>query len=269
MKTEGMYHIALPLDERNLAHVFAALTLADLVTSNSPLDAEARCWWSDDQFNLRSPISDRDLLAKAEALARSIRWVPALGVDKGKTNSKAHHGFLSANPNRQGNAFVSLADGGGESSPFKTFSGQQDPQTDIPKQVELIVSKTDLASWLGQRTLGVSSWGFDCRVGSHAYDLGFSSNDEGTGKLDPSYPAVELLALVGASCIVPAQLLQSAESVIQFTIWTEPILTELAPWAVTGRIELGSSRRYHTSDRGAAYGKGAAYRYFPSASLES
>src|SRR5205085_1438119 len=152
----------------------------------------------------------------------------------------------------QGNAFISLADAGADSSPFKTFSGQQNPQTDIPKQVELLVSKADLASWLGQRALGVSSWGFDCRVGSHAYDLGFSSNDEGTGKLDPSYPAIEILALVGASCIVPAQLWQAVDSVIQFTIWTGPILTELAPWAVTSRIELESCRRYRTSDRGAA-----------------
>jgi len=268
MNPKSMHEISLPLDERNLAHVFTALTLAHIVTRESVSPAEARCWWLDGQFYLRSLLSDAALLQKSENLVRSLRWVPALGVNKGKINSKAPHGILSGEPMLQGNAFLSFVDSGGDSSPFKMFSARQNPTKSIPEQIGMVTMKPDLTSWLGQRALGVSSWGFDSRVGSHAYDLGFSSNDEDSGELDPCYPAVELMALIAACSIAPAQLWQVEDSAIEFTIWSEPILTGLAPWAAAGRIELKSSRHYRTSDRGAAYGKGAAYRYFPSASLE-
>jgi hypothetical protein len=122
-----------------------------------------------------------------------------------------------------------------------------------------------LAEWLSQRAYGVSSWGLDHRVGSHAYDLGFSSNDEGTGSCDPVYPVIELLGLAGAALFLPAQVVQTDESHLLYSIWTQAISTNLVPLAVADRIDGLPVRRYRTSSRGAAYGKGAAYRYFPEA----
>jgi hypothetical protein len=266
MNNDTSKQIELPLDERNLAHVFSALSFSGLVARQVSDPQSARCWWTDTGFTLLSPLDETQVLELADTFLRSLRWTPALGVADGEINAKAHHGVLAAGGMMGVNPFISLADSGGEKSPLKTFSGQQDPAKDLPEQIAQVHGgHQGLAEWLSQRAYGVSSWGLDHRVGSHAYDLGFSSNDEGTGSCDPVYPVVELLGLAGAALFLPAQVVQSDESHVLYSIWTQAISTNLVPLAVADRIDGLSVRRYHTSSRGAAYGKGAAYRYFPEA----
>lgn len=118
-------------------------------------------------------------------------------------------------------------------------------------------------SWLLQTSSGVASWGFDCRVGSHAYDLGFSSNDEGSGDLDPVYLAVELLSITAASFFAAVQGWQLDERALGYSVWTQPIPLALVSCAIADRLDGLAARRYRASNRGAAYGKGAAYRFFP------
>jgi hypothetical protein len=258
--------IELPLDERNLAHVFSAVSFAGLIAHQVPDPDSARCWWTDDKFVLLSPLDEAQILTAADAFLRSLRWIPALGVADGEIDAKAHHGVLAVGESLGVNPFISLAESGGETSPFKTFSGQQDPARDLPEQIaRLQGANQNLVEWLCQRAHGLSSWGLDHRVGSHAYDLGFSSNDEGSGACDPIYPAIELMGLAGAGLFVPAQILQVDDSHLGYAIWTQPIPNHLVPLAVADRIEGLFARRYRTSSRGAAYGKGASYRYFPEA----
>jgi hypothetical protein len=251
--------IDLPLDERNLAHVLTALSFAGLATKDPGVSTTSQCWWSDDGFVISTPTDRATLLGEADALARSLRWIPALG--------EVHHGVLTAGDLRGVNPLASLSDTQ-EKSPFKTFAGQQNPAvTDLPGQISRLQAPrgNDVAGWLSQRAHGISSWGMDQRVGSHAYDLGISSNDENTGDCDPVYPAVELLGLAGAAFFAPAQVLQVNDSKINYSIWTHAISTRLAPLAIAGRIDGLLGRRYQTASRGASYGKGGAYRYFPEA----
>lgn len=257
--------ISLPFDERNVAHVFGALSLSCLL-AESASTASSTCIWTDDAFVLQSPIAEDALAKLAEHLVRGMRWLPGLGVDEDKVNPKAHHGILVSGHRYGVNPFISLAKDGADKSLFKTFSGQQDPETDLPKQIEAICwDIPHLEDWMFQRAYGISSWGLDYRVGSHALDLGFGSNDEGTSAQDPVYPVIELLALAGASLFGPGQALQTDESHIRYCVWTAPITTVLAPLALAGRIDGLERRSYSAANRGATYGKGAAYRYFPEA----
>jgi hypothetical protein len=104
-------------------------------------------------------------------------------------------------------------------------------------------------------------------VGSHAYDLGCGSNDEGTGYRDPVYPAVEMLSIAGASFFTAIQGWQLDEDGVGYSIWTEPIPVTLVQYAAAGRLDGLPARRYRASSRGGAYGKGAAYRFFPEATF--
>lgn len=127
----------------------------------------------------------------------------------------------------------------------------------------------DVPDWLRQRAYGVASWGFDSSVGSHAYDLGFSSNDEGSGDVDPIYPALELLSFAGAAFYIAPQSWQADEESLHYAIWHERLPLALVPLAVAGCAYGLSDAQYVVASRGGAYGKGAAYRYFPEATLIS
>lgn len=265
MKAE--HEILLPLDERNIAHVLAALALGGIAAEESSECNDCRCWWVEDGFTLRLPFEQAALFQYADKVVRSLRWVEGLGVDdKLKIASKAHHGLLQRDGETGTNLFLSLVTSGAESSPFKTFSGQVDPVKILSSQLERLQSPKTNSNWLRQRALGANSWGFDSSVGSHAYDLGFGSNEESSGDADPVYPAIELLSLAGAAFFSTPHSWQAGEESFHYFIWHAPLSLSLAPLAAGGSIAGAVGMLYAIATRGAAYGNGAAYRYFPEAS---
>ena len=259
MSNDGLGEILLELDERNLAHVLSAVALAS-VASRIP-DAnpsESVCWWGERGFRLRTAIDEARLIEVADKFVRTIRWIPGFG---GK-----EHGTFVADGELGSNPFISLADNGQDSSPLKTFAANQEPAKDLlDKQRERLKPPGTNDSWISQVAYGISSWGFDSRVGSHAYDLGFSSNDEGSGELDPIYPAVELLSIAAASFFVPIQGWQTDENAIGYAIWSQPVSASLMPHAIAGRLLGFPAKLYRVTTRGGAYGKGGAFRFFPEA----
>ncbi|MGD0048376.1 MAG: hypothetical protein ABSE42_15335 [Bryobacteraceae bacterium] len=263
MSNDGLHEIPLPLDERNLAHVLSAVAFAAL-TSRMP-DArprESTCWWLEEGFVLKTAISQASLLDAADAFLRKLRWVSGIG---GK-----EQGTFIADNELGSNPFISLAGNGQESSPFKTFAANQEPAKDLlEKQRAKLEPPSANGSWLFQTTFGISSWGFDSRVGSHAYDRGFSSNAEGSGDRDPIYTAVELLGIAAASFFAAIQGWQLDDNAVGYAIWTQPISVSLVPNAVAGRLDGLPARRYSVARRGGAYGSGGAFRFFPEAILET
>lgn len=263
MNNDIMSDVRLPLDERNLAHVLSAIALFVLGTRTPRANSKtATCWWDERDFVLRAPMNEATLIDTADRFIRDIRWIPGFGG--------AEQGSFVAGHEIGSNPFISLADDGQETSPLKTFSGQVSPGKDLlDKQRESLKRATTVESWISQTSRNISSWGLDCRVGSHAYDLGFSSNDEGSGILDPIYPAIELLSIAAASFFVAVQGWQSDKSTIRYSVWTQPISVSMVSFAVAGRLDGLPTRQYRVTNRGTAYGKGAAYRFFPEATLQS
>ncbi|MCL5744921.1 MAG: hypothetical protein M1541_13515 [Acidobacteria bacterium] len=263
MNNDCLHQISLPLDERNLAHVLSAVTFA-VLSSRMP-DArpfESACWWTEHEFVLKTAIGQATLFDAADKFLRSIRWISGVG-------GKEHGTFIAENEIGS-NPFISLAENGQESSPFKTFAANQEPAKDLlDKQRESLQPPASTPSWLCQMAYGISSWGLDSRVGSHAYDLGFSSNDEGTGERDPIYPAVELLSIAAASFFAALQGWQMDEDTVAYAIWSQPVAVSLVPYIIAGRLYEFPARLYRVATRGGAYGKGGAFRFFPEAVPDS
>ncbi len=263
MSNDGLHQLLLPLDERNLAHVLSAVAFAAL-TSRSP-DArpgESTCWWDERGFVLKTALGQAALFGAADEFVRSVRWVPGIGGKEQGTFAAA--GEVGSNP------FISLADDGRANSPFKTFAANQNPADHLlNQQRDRLKPPNPSDQWLSQLETGISSWGFDSRVGSHAYDLGFSSNEEGSDKLDPIYPAIELLSIAAASFFASVQAWQSGENAAGYSIWTQPISVSLVSYAVAGRLGGLPARRYHVKNHGGSYGSGAGFKFFPEATLQS
>jgi len=259
MSNDNLRGISLELDERNFAHVLSAVALVCLASRTPDAHpSESKCWWGEHGFSLSTAIEGAMLFDIADKFIRDIRWIPGIG---GK-----EHGTFLVGSEIGSNPFISLADSGQDTSPLKTFAANQEPAKDLlDKQREKLLSPDGTESWLFQTAPGISSWGFDARVGSHAYDQGFSSNDEGSGDRDPIYPAVELLSIAAASFFVAIQGWQVDENSVGYAIWPQPVSMLLMPYAVAGRLAGIPARRYRVATRGGSYGKGAAFRYFPEA----
>jgi len=289
-----MHEIVLSLDERNLAHVLTALALAGLADAMDPLHPNSRCWWAEDGFKLLLPRAKGELFAEAHDFVKSMAWVEGIGAnEKCEVKASPHHGLFTAKGGHSGNPLLNYHDQGITSSVFKTFSGQQSPATPLEQQQKSLESPTEASNWLFQCGHGVTSWKFDCRVANHAYDLGFGSNEDQSRERDPSYPAIELLSIAGAAFFAGPQAWLYESETLHCRIWTEPLPFALASLAVIFQVpsalklsklspaELrrvleessflnGIGGRFYTfSTRGNAYGKGAAYRHFPEATLLS
>jgi hypothetical protein len=266
MSSDRLSELSFALDERNLAHVLSGVALIALAARRRTSDGgriESQCWWSDKGLVLRTALTETSLFQAADTFVRQMNWIPGLG--------SAEQGTFVAGSEIGCNPFILLAEASGKkkkTSPFKTFSAQVTPEKLLRDQQQRLVSPADTNSWLCQLARGAGSWGFDCGVGSHAYDLGCSSNDDGSGNLDPVYPAIELLSIAAASFFATVQAWQVDEAAVSYSIWRRPISPCLVPYAVAGRLDGFPARRYRTTTRGAAYGKGAAYRFFPEAILE-
>ncbi len=262
MSSDAHRELSFALDERNLSHVLSGLALIALASRKSAGDpVESTCWWSGEALFLRVPLTQTALFEAGDEFVRHIVWFPGIGsAEQGTFESR---GEVGSNP------FSLLADTGGKkrSSAFKTFSAQVTPRKLLSDQQALLVPPDQTDTWLWQIARGAGSWGLDCRVGSHAYDQGFSSNEDGSGDLDPVYPAVELLGIAAAAFFAAVQGWQVNETTVSYSIWTQPISLRLASYAAAGRLSGFAGRRYHTASRGAAYGSGQAYKFFPEATL--
>jgi hypothetical protein len=267
MKTESaMNDIELLFDERNLAHVFTALALAGIADSASEVSFDSRCSWTEGGFKLRVPTTKEQLFISAHAFAKSLRWTAGLGCDdKKQMKSSPHHGLLTADGSRSINPLLNYADGGITSSIFKTFSGQLNPTKLLAKQIAELKAVGETPDWLFQHGKGVASWKFDCRVASHAYDQGYSANEEGSGEATPFYPAIELLGIAGAAFFSSPTAWFVSEDALVYRIWQEPVSLALAPLAAANLLDGINGCLYGLATRGNAYGKGAAYRHFPEA----
>jgi hypothetical protein len=290
----AMHEITLRLDERNLAHVLTSLALAGVADSLDPLHPESRCCWVDDGFKLRLPRTKAEMFAEAHDFIKSIAWVEGIGSnEKREVKASPHHGLFIAKGGQSGNPLLNYHDQGITSSVFKTFSGQQSPATPLQRQQaeKALKPPNEIGDWLFQRGFGVASWKFDCRVASHAYDLGFGSNEDQSGDRDPFYPAIELLSIAGAAFFAGPQAWLFESEAICCRAWTEPLslalaslaaifqvpssikLSELSPAELKQVLEEASfvngigGRFYTFTTRGNSYGQGKYYRHFPEATL--
>ena len=262
----NMPTIELSLVERNLAHVLTALPLAGIADADSDASSDDRCWWTDEMFVLDIPLNKQDLFTKAYQLVMSMKWVAGIGAtEKGKVAASPHHGLFVADGFTGCNPLLDYKTQGTESSIFKTFSGQQSPATPLKRQQEQLQTVDAQEDWLFHEGRGVASWKFDAAVGSHAYDLGFGSNEDQSGERDPFYPAIELLSMAGAAFFAAPQVWLLTDKEMAYAIWKQPVSLSLAPLAAAGLVDGIDSHTYTLATRGNAYGKGSNYRHFPRA----
>jgi hypothetical protein len=266
------------LDERNLAHYLSALALAAFTQRiEGPAPESRRCWWPSSgpgQFAIQTELPRDEfrsmLFAKAHRFLSEMIWHPGLGG--------ASSGLVTSGDEIGVNPFIALS-GEAENTPLKVFAGRVLPSKTLPDQQGKLVLPNNHQDWLTQFGVGAGSWGFDYRVNQHASDKGSSSDAEGTGQLDPFYPAIELLSFAAAAFFVPAhawppqvderQKKQRIEkSALQAFVWTQPTLLTMITLAATGRIFGLPARCYKFSYRPAGHGDAAKYKFFPPATIQ-
>jgi hypothetical protein len=273
METETT--LLLDLDERNLAHFLSALALAGLAGRVEGNGRESRrCWWPEPghfAIQTKHPCDEFRMLlfAKAHAFLKAMEWHPGLGgVERGAIVSGEEMGV---------NPFVPLKGDGDERPLLRAFSAKVIPQNVLPQQKAELRAPSECPAWLNQLASGagrqvkdgVSSWGYDYRVNIHASDAGISSDAEGSGRLDPIFPAIELLSLAGASFFASAHAWTSESGKLCVTAWSKPLLLSLAALASSGRVHGLPSRSLTFLPRGGAHGKGGSFRFFPPATIQS
>lgn len=268
METETT--LLLELDERNLAHFLSALALSALAGRVEGNAAESRrCWWPEPGlFALHTEQLHHEfrslLLGTAHTFISQMKWHCGLGG--------VEHGVISSGDDVGLNPFVPL-DGSDDRPLLRAFSAKVIPQSVLPQQIAELKAPSECSEWLKQLAVGadrrvkdgVSSWGYDCRVNVHASDAGISSDAEGTGRLDPIFPAIELLSLAGAAFFAPAHAWTSESSGLSVVAWAEPVPLNMAALASSGRVHGLSSRKLKFLPRGGAHGKGGSFRFFPPA----
>lgn len=267
--------LILDLDEQNLAHFLSALSLAAFARRvEGPASESRRCWWPKDgpgHFVIQTELPRDEfrtmLFAKAHEFVAALEWHPGLGgVEQGVIASGQEMGV---------NPFVPLNGQGDERPLLRAFSAKVIPQNVLPQQKLELKTPSGCPAWLNQLASGagrrvkdgVSSWGYDYRVNQHASDAGISSDAEGTGRLDPIYPAIELLSLVGAAFFVPAHA-WTVDGSLCVTAWTKPMPLTLAALASSGCVHGLMSRGLKFLPRGGAHGKGRFFRFFPPATIQ-
>lgn len=267
--------LLLDLDERNLAHFLSALALAALARRIAGPTPESRlCRWPAEgpgKFAIQTE-HPRDefralLFEKAHQFIAALEWNPGLGgVEQGILTSGEEMGI---------NPFVPL-DGEGEERPLlRAFSAKVIPRNVLPQQRLELKPPAECSAWLNQLASGtdrrvkdgVSSWGYDYRVNLHASDAGISSDAEGTARMDPLYPAIELLSLAGAAFFAPAHAWTEDDSLL-VRAWSQPIALSLAAFASSGRIHGLPYRSLTFLPRGSAHGKGGSFKFFPPATIQ-
>lgn len=261
--------LLLDLDERNLAHFLSALALATLAQRVEGSAVESRrCWWPEKpgQFVIQTEFPKDEfrprLFLKAYDFLKAMEWRPGLGG--------ASSGLLISGGEIGLNPFVALGGEAGDNTPLKVFAGRVSPIKTLPDQNSKLSIPGNRSDWLSQSNVDAGSWGFDYRVNQHASDAGSSSDAEGTGHLDPFYPAIELLSFAAAAFFAPAHAwTQPVErNALQGFAWTKSIPLSMSALAATGRIFGLPARRYKFSYRPAGHGDAAKYKFFPAATLQ-
>jgi|GEM_PF-2107675 hypothetical protein len=260
-----MNEIPIRFEERNLAHFFSALALCGIADEKFP-SGQSRCWWTNAEFYLLIPKTGDDLVSEAYNFVSNIKWIPGIGCDeKGKMKASPHNGLYVADNHYCGNPLINYHDQGVSSSVYKTFSGQQGPDDILEKQKAALVKppiKGKLGDWLFQKAKGVASWKFDARVGGHAYNQGFSANDDKSADQTPFYPAIELLSIAGAAFFSAGNAWLSDEDTLIYSVWRKKIPPRLAPIAAASLLDGVDAVSYSLAPSANSFGKGASYKHF-------
>ncbi len=260
-----MNEISIQFDECNLAHFLSALALSGIADEALPC-GQSRCWWTNTEFHLCIPITRDDLFAESHNFVSSIKWIPGIGCDDKKGNIKAspYHGLYVADNGHCGNPLINYHDQGASASVFKTFSGQKSPSDILEKQTAALTApvKGKPNEWLFQRAEGVASWKFDARVGGHAYNQGYSANDDQSNDLSPFYPAVELLALVGAAFFSAANAWLVNKQTLNYAVWRTAIPLRLASLAAANLLDGVDTLSYPLASSASSFGSGSSYKHF-------
>jgi hypothetical protein len=216
--------------------------------------------WERNLFLLESEIPEARIVEDVLAFLQSLAWVQALG--------KVHQGALTADGLIGLNPLLDCANDG-EPSLFKNFSGQVTAAAILSEQVAPLsrFTGTNMAGLLAFSATGIGSWGWDWRTNAHSLDIGFSGNDDDTSKHDPVFVTTELLCLSALSFFVPPWAFADGPDNVSYALWRCPLAAREAVQAIINRLPLQSQTCYRTARRGKSYGKGASYKYFPSATL--
>lgn len=273
MKAENT--LLLDLDERNLAHFLSAFALAALaarVEGKNP-DSRLCCWQGPGEFAIETEHPHETfralLFARTYDFLSEMTWQPGLlGVE---------HGVITSGDEIGVNPFVPLSGNPDERPLLRAFSAKVVPRKVLPDQIAELRLPSECTDWLNQLASGagrriaqgVSSWGYDCRVNIHASDAGISSDAEGSGRLDPIFPAIELLSVAGAAFFAPAHAWTHESGGLRVTAWTEPWPLTSVALASVGKIHGLPSRSWTFLSRGSAHGKGGSFRFFPLATTQT
>lgn len=266
--------LMLDLDERNLAHFLSGLALAALAqrVEGSAIESRRCCWPERGCFAIETEHSCEQfrsqLFTKAHEFLTTLNWHQGFGG--------VEQGIIASGDELGVNPFVPLGGDSDERPLMRTFSAKVVPSKVLPHQIAELRSPAECSQWLSQIAVGherrvrggVSSWGYDCKVNMHASDAGISSDAEGTGHLDPIYPAIELLSLTGASFFAAANAWTRERTTLDVTAWTDPVPLMMASAAASGLVHGIAGCKLRFAPRGAAHGKGASFRFFPPATLQ-
>ncbi|TAN22615.1 MAG: hypothetical protein EPN33_06655 [Acidobacteria bacterium] len=250
--------LLLALDERNLAHFLAAIALAGIAERESALQQPSgTCRWAENgKFEIDAGLTKNRLFTAAHDYVGNLNWSPS--------PSGPAAGVIACGDELGANPYISLQDSRGRMSALKVFSGNVRAAKFLSEQKLRPPSET--SDWLRQVAYGAGRWGFDSELESHASDLGFSSDAEGTSNRDPVFPAIERLSLAGASFFAPVHIWQTSVHGVEVFAWCNPIPLAMAGLVSTGRVRGMAGSKLAFARRPAGHGDAGNYKFFPEAS---
>ena len=254
-----MNTIPIHLQENNLAEVLAGVAIAGIAEANTQRETSSQ--WDQNCLCVTTPLSEQELLDAIHSFLSDVTWKQAAGdVYQG---CFASSGKIGVSP------FMDSSNMG-ETSFFKTFSGQVTPRK-ICDDLQCALKHlplTSIADYLAHTATGIGSWALDWRTNGHSLDRGYSSkgdNGDGTGKHDPVFVAIETLSVTALSFFLPHAGLCAADEQLSYHLWKQQISWNHVGPAFLGDLPYLSRRSYLVTRRPRSYGDGASYKYFPNA----
>lgn len=255
-----MHTISISLQENNLAEVLAGIAILGILEIHCP-NANC-CSWHQSMLYIEAVVSELELLQKVQQFLTEMAWVESLG--------DVHQGVFKSGNLIGVSPFMDFAKNGTPSI-FKNFSGQVTCHKIAEDQHKAIIGIRSefFSDWLAVTVTEVSSWGLDWRTNAHSLDIGFSPNDDNTGKFNPIFPAVEALATAALAFFLPPTCLLNHEESLSYFLWTDSISSSLTAQAFIGNVTGLQGKSYVVARRPKSYGKGASYKYFPAAIIQN
>ena len=138
-------------------------------------------------------------------------------------------------------------------SPLKLWAGQQTPlrmMTDMQTELQHINPGRNLFSQ--QRPMS-GRWGLDAASSWTARGLGYSPDEQHMPW--PTYPATEILAVIGLQLCRPLRMQEMKERWFSYHIWTCPLAVSVVPAAaVMGKGQITDTYVFQAKMRNKQYG---------------